>query len=122
MSEMDRREKGQQGEAHIRTRMEREGYRLRHQNYRLRGGELDLVLEKDGRIVFIEVKTRSNAAFGGPFDSMTPKKMRHLRRAAAFYLQTYRLEDREVEFWAAAVYLDADGTVTGEEIVKDIYA
>jgi len=119
---MEKQIKGKVGEDHILKKLEKEGYRLLHRNFFVRGGEIDLVLEKKQRLVFVEVKTRSSDHFGSPFDSITAQKKRHLRRAAELYIQQYHLEERDVEFWAAAVYMDRDGKILKEEFVYDVLA
>jgi len=67
--------------------LERQGYRIIHRNYRVRGGELDIVCEHGSTLVFCEVKTRTSAVFGLPEEAITAEKRRRLRRLAIEYLQ-----------------------------------
>jgi len=62
------------------------GYGLLDRNWRCREGELDLVLARDGALVFCEVKTRRGAAFGAPFEAVTVTKQRRLRTLALRWL------------------------------------
>jgi len=63
------------------------GWRLLASNYRLRGGELDLVFDDDeGTVVFVEVRQRSTARFGGAAASIDGRKLARLRRTAAHFL------------------------------------
>ena len=55
-------------------------------NYRCRGGEIDLIARDRDTLVFVEVRLRSNAAFGGAAASITAAKRRRLARAAGHYL------------------------------------
>jgi putative endonuclease len=62
------------------------GYQVVARNWRCREGELDLVLARDGELVFCEVKTRSSDRFGTPAEAVTPAKQRRLRVLAVRYL------------------------------------
>ena len=62
------------------------GYQVVARNWRCREGELDLVLARDGELVFCEVKTRSSDRFGTPAEAVTPAKQRRLRVLAARFL------------------------------------
>jgi putative endonuclease len=62
------------------------GYTVVARNWRCRDGELDLVVARDGELVFCEVKTRSSDRFGVPAEAVTPAKQRRLRVLAARYL------------------------------------
>jgi putative endonuclease len=63
------------------------GYLLLERNFRSPYGEIDLIVQKENRLVFVEVKTRSSGAYGLPEEAITPKKREHLISAAQAYLQ-----------------------------------
>ena len=62
------------------------GMRLKARNYQCRLGEIDLVLEHDGTLVFVEVRQRRSSAFGGAAESITARKRSKLIAAARHYL------------------------------------
>ena len=66
---------------------EARGYEVLARNWRVREGELDLVLAGPAVVVFCEVKSRSGAAFGQPFEAVTAAKQARLRRLATLWLQ-----------------------------------
>lgn len=55
-------------------------------NYRCRMGEIDLIARDRDTLVFIEVRLRSNAAFGGAAASITASKRQRIAFAAKHYL------------------------------------
>jgi len=67
--------------------LSRRGYRILERNYRCPLGEIDVVALKNGRLVFVEVKTRSTERFGRPEEAVGFYKRRRLRRVAAWYLK-----------------------------------
>ncbi len=87
---------GDAGEARALAHLERQGLRLVQRNYRVaagpnaRGGEVDLILrERDGTLVFVEVRARRSAAFGGAAASVSAIKQRRLVFAAQHFLRRY---------------------------------
>ena len=62
------------------------GLVLVERNFRVRGGEIDLVCRDGKRLVFVEVRLRRNADFGGAAESITASKRRRLLLAAQHYL------------------------------------
>jgi putative endonuclease len=54
-------------------------------NWMFEKTEIDIVAERDGMLVFAEVKTRSTDQFGFPEESVTGEKQRHLSKAAGRY-------------------------------------
>lgn len=71
--------------------LEQQGLRRVAQNYRCKGGEIDLIMQaNDGTVVFVEVRSRSSAEFGGALASITPAKQRKILLAAQHYLQQFR--------------------------------
>ena len=67
--------------------LQQQGLTLLETNYRCRFGELDLVMRDGNALVFVEVRLRSNADFGGAGMSITAHKRKKLIRAAEHYLQ-----------------------------------
>ena len=87
---------GDAGEALALAHLERQGLTLVQRNYRVaagpnaRGGEVDLILrERDGTLVFVEVRSRSSASFGGAAASVTTSKQRRIVFAAQHFLRRY---------------------------------
>jgi len=62
------------------------GLRIVARNWRCRHGEIDLIAEDRGTLVFAEVRMRRNAAFGGAAESVTVSKRRRLVAAARLFL------------------------------------
>ena len=79
------------------------GYRVRSRNWRGAGGELDLVVERRGEIVFVEVKTRSGINYGGPLGAVDRHKRETLARAASAYLGRHDLWRRPCRFDVVAI-------------------
>jgi putative endonuclease len=84
---------GDAAEARALAHLQRHGLRLVERNYRVargpsaRGGEIDLILrDRDGTLVFVEVRSRSGSAHGGAAASIGAAKLARLRRAAHHYL------------------------------------
>jgi putative endonuclease len=74
------------------------GYRPRHRNWQGPAGELDLVVERGGELVFVEVKTRRGDLYGGAAAAVGGDKRDALARTAAAYLGRYGLWSRPCRF------------------------
>ena len=74
--------------------LQAQGLRLLMRNYRTPGrggGEIDLILqESDSTVVFVEVRKRALAQFGGALGSVGAVKQRRLVFAARFFLMRWR--------------------------------
>jgi putative endonuclease len=84
---------GDGAEARALRPLQQQGLVLVERNYRVargpgaRAGEVDLVMrERDGTLVFVEVRARAGAAHGGAASSVTSDKQRHIVFAAQQYL------------------------------------
>lgn len=80
---------GQAAEQLAATFLQQQGLKLLASNYRSRFGEIDLVMQDGKEIVFVEVRLRSNDAFGGAGASITPAKQQKLARTAEDYLMRH---------------------------------
>jgi putative endonuclease len=89
---------GKEGERIAEMYLRKKGYRLVERNYRCLAGELDLIALDRHVIVFVEVKTRMDDRFGGPFDSVHRRKQQKMVKAAQFFLSQQRLHQREARF------------------------
>jgi putative endonuclease len=70
--------------------LEGAGLRLLARNWRCRHGEIDLIADEGGTLVFAEVRMRSAATFGGAAESVTAGKRERLLAAARLYLSGRR--------------------------------
>jgi putative endonuclease len=78
--------RGREAEARAARHLEGRGLRVVERNFRIRGGEIDLIC-RDGRtLVFVEVRLRSRGDFGGAGASITAGKRRRIVLAAQHFL------------------------------------
>jgi putative endonuclease len=85
------------------------GYDVLARNWRVRDGEIDLVLRSGSTIVFCEVKTRRSVAFGLPAEAVTPAKQARIRRLAVQWLAECARSADVLRFDVAAVRPDGRG-------------
>ena len=104
---------GDAGEARALAHLLAQGLTLVQRNYRVargphaRGGEVDLIMrERDGTLVFVEVRSRQSAAFGGAAASVSASKQRSLVLAAQYFLMSTQRSPPPCRFDVVA--LDGD--------------
>ncbi|MCD2517859.1 YraN family protein [Massilia sp. G4R7] len=81
-----RQAQGRQWEQAALLYLQRRGLQKVEENFRCKGGEIDLIMRDGDTLVFVEVRQRADIAHGGAAASITPAKIRRLVRAAEFYL------------------------------------
>ncbi len=64
----------------------RQGWRVVHRRYRFGHRDIDLVVEREGTVAFVEVKARSGAEFGDPVEAVNWRKRRELERSALSWI------------------------------------
>jgi putative endonuclease len=95
---------GSKAERRVRLHYLLRGYRVLAANARAGGNELDIVVRRGRRLVFVEVKARSGPRFGDPLEAVGLEKSRRLRRAAeGFLARNPDLLELEISFEVAAV-------------------
>jgi len=107
---------GQQGEAMAANFLAKKGYKITERNFHTRFGEIDLIAVtprtprqkrgrvagcseakamtpprcyKESKLVFIEVKTKTDDRFGTPAEMITPAKIHQIKKMATLYLQSH---------------------------------
>lgn len=77
---------GNAAENAVAAELQRQGYKIRDQNWKTKFAEIDIVAEKARTLFFVEVKYRKTLAAGDGFDYITPTKLHHMQRAAESYI------------------------------------
>jgi putative endonuclease len=85
-------DRGNAAETRALSYLENRGLRLLQRNYRSRGGEIDLIMQQDDTLVFVEVRYRKSSLFGSAAESVTRAKQRKLISTASQFLQTRGLD------------------------------
>ena len=96
--------------------LEQRGFAVLTRNFRCRGGEIDLVCRDGKSLVFVEVRLRRNATYGGAGASITASKQRRIIIAAQHYLAANTKAECDCRF--DCVLLDG----TNIEWVRDAFA
>jgi putative endonuclease len=84
---------GKAGEDAAVDYLERHDYVIRHRNWRKGHFELDIVAAKNGELIIVEVKTRSDTDFALPQDAVTPQKIRRTVIAADTYIKLFQIDE-----------------------------
>ncbi len=108
MKRSSTKEKGQEGERLAVRFLEKQGFRILDRNYRNRLGEIDIVADDNGVLVFVEVRTLKASAGHSPEETIQWKKQQRISRTALAYIQHKRLEDRPARFDVISVTLAGD--------------
>ena len=90
MALLTRQERGREAERAAAAYLERAGLAIVARNWRCRHGELDLVARDGATVVFVEVRARASAGFGGARGSIDHRKRAKLVTTAGAYLARFR--------------------------------
>nr|WP_315258529.1 YraN family protein [uncultured Duganella sp.] len=82
---------GRLGEERALAHLQAHGLTLLERNFLCKSGEIDLVMQEGPTLVFVEVRRRASAKFGGAVYSVTPAKQQRLFRAAQYYLLRHKI-------------------------------
>lgn len=84
-----RREQGDAAEEQARCYLEKNGAQTLARNVRSRYGEIDLVMQLDDTLLFVEVRYRHSTSYGGAAASVDNRKQQRLIATAQYYLQRH---------------------------------
>jgi len=110
---MDKRKAGNIAEDIAVRYIEALGYRIIKKNFTFgKVGEIDIICEFQGMLIFIEVKARTNDAFGAPESSITAKKIKSIKRVAEGYLYINNIYAKPCRFDLIAIdYLNGEQNI-----------
>jgi putative endonuclease len=114
----ERRQLGDFGERVAVAHLEAKGYRIRERNFRIREGEVDIIAERRGTLVFVEVRTRRGETFGSAAESVTASKAARILAAAQAYVQATEDCPADQRIDVIALSLASDGRVLSLEHIE----
>ncbi len=97
------------GEIYAARYLRDKGYEIQDANYRSRLGEIDIIAQKDGILVFCEVKTRSPHGKGTPAEAVDQAKQRRIALVSLQYVKNINYVGA-YRFDVIEVYLEEDGS------------
>ena len=101
--------RGDAGEDLACDHLRRHGLKILARNYRCRAGEIDVVAEDRGTVVFVEVKERGDESHGRAVEAVTLEKRRRILRAAHVYAAKHGLAEGPIRFDVVAIDWGPDG-------------
>ena len=101
------------------THLVRHGYTIRQRNVHLGVGEIDIVAEKDGLTVLVEVRARRVGDLGSALWSLSARKQQRMRSAAERFLELHPELPQEARIDLVAVTLSRSGRVEAIDLVEN---
>ena len=96
---------GTKGEDMVCRFLMKEGYQVLKRNYQCRFGEIDIIAENKEYLIFVEVKTRKNKAFGAPEDAVGYYKKKNIFFATKIFLKHHGIENKRIRFDVISIIL-----------------
>lgn len=94
---------GAAGEKRAEEFLKTKGFKILERNFSRPFGEIDIIAIKRRLLVFVEVKARAYAAFGGPAAAVTPAKQKRITLAASAWLKQTKIKFDGVRFDVIAI-------------------
>ncbi|WP_317196391.1 YraN family protein [Chryseobacterium sp. RR2-3-20] len=111
----DHNELGKKAEDLVAEYLVKNGYTILVRNFRFKKNEIDIIAEKDNKIVVVEVKARSTDFFILPQEAVTKSKIKAIVLAANHFMEEFN-KNQEVRFDIISVLPDSDGQLEIEHI------
>lgn len=104
---MPNKEKGKYGEDVAAKYLEKQGYKILERNFRYsKYGEIDIIAIKNLTIFAIEVKARSNNAFGEALEAITQKKLEKINATFQYYLSNTKVMHKKYQIDAISIMFE----------------
>ena len=96
--------------------LQEKSYKILERNFRSRFGEIDVVAEKDGVLVFVEVKARWSRKFGTPEEAVTPWKLKKIQKTGEYYSILHPTLSKKLRIVVVALEIDKDRVISSKII------
>jgi putative endonuclease len=116
-----RKEMGKQAEDTAAAWLESGGMCILERNYRCRIGEIDIIGQMSGDLVFVEVRSRSGVGRGTPAESVNHRKRQKLRSVAAWYLRERGRADRPCRFDVVSILYGENKTSAQIQWIRNAF-
>jgi putative endonuclease len=103
-----RQEFGELGERIAERWLKRQGWRVIQRRFRNGHRDIDLVVERDGTVAFVEVKARRGLAFGDPVEAVNWSKQKELVRSASVWIDRHGKPAESYRFDVVGVLVEGD--------------
>ena len=104
---MKKKDTGKLGESIAKRYLIKKGYKILTTNFRTRFGEIDIICEKDGILVFVEVRTKNKNSFIMPEESIDKRKLLHIKKATLIYLNSIKRPFKGIRLDFIGVIIDS---------------
>jgi putative endonuclease len=108
------------GESLVSEYLSDRGFEILDRNFRVRGGEIDIVARRADLVLFVEVKTRSSLRMGSGAEAVTAAKLARILRAAKVYQAQHAGCGRRFRFDVADVLWEA-GRPPSIRYIENVY-
>jgi putative endonuclease len=99
---------GELGERIAERWLRRRGWRVVNRRYRNGRRDIDLVVEREGTIAFVEVKARKGDDFGGPVSAVNWRKQKELTKSAQVWIDRHGQPTEQYRFDVLGVLVDGE--------------
>jgi len=99
---------GELGERIAERWLRRQGWRVLQRRFRAGHRDIDLVVERQGTVAFVEVKARRGAQFGDPIEAVNWNKQRQLVRSASVWIDRHGRPEESYRFDVVGVLVQGD--------------
>lgn len=118
----NRKQKGATAEEAAVQYLVSRGYSILDRNWRCRSGELDIIAENKGILIFIEVRSRSGTLLQGtPEESVNARKIHQVRSTAQVYLHMKGYEESKISFDVITVILNEDLSIASLGHIREAF-
>ncbi len=86
--------------------LQAKGYEIIERNYRYKHGEIDIIAQNKEYLIFVEVKYRSTALFGMPYEAVDYRKKQRIINTSKYYMLTHNILRKSIRYDVISILQD----------------